>query len=317
MGQYGEAADDTEFLHTGGAELLLRTSRFRSDARRLRSAPGRRRIKGVMGPDEYHDAAEAGLERSEPEKGEGVPRALQVPFHDGVISQSEGYGKLAEFDRREYRRRYEDIWRLDRILEGEGEGDTVNRYRASKQAEVLMLGYLSSPAEPQGLFRRPGHELDEATWRLTVDRYPHRTSHGSTLSGLVHGWAPGRDRRAEAWTFCQEALSGDIAGVQGGTTGEDVHLGAMAGTLGLVRRGLPGLETRNGGLRLDPVPRPELSSYGFPLCSRGHRGIRLRLERGRVEIAVPSSESGPLGVCLPDRAARLQPGETGHLPLMG
>ncbi|MER5844079.1 MULTISPECIES: glycoside hydrolase family 65 protein [Streptomyces] len=353
--QYCEATGDAEFLHTEGAELLLQISRFWSDAAAYDPLLGRYRIKGVMGPDEYHDAypdaaepglddnaytnvtaawvlahtldvlrtlpeprrreldERTGLDRSELEKWEEVSRALHVPFHDGVISQFEGYGKLAELDWMEYRRRYEDIRRLDRILEGEG--DTVNRYRASKQADVLMLGYLFSPAELQGLFRRLGYGLDEATWRLTVDHYLHRTSHGSTLSGLVHGWVLARDRRAEAWTFCQEALRGDIADVQGGTTGEGIHLGAMAGTLDLVQRGLPGLETRDGGLRLDPVPLPELSSYGFTLRYRGHWGVRLRLESGRLEIAVPSSGPGPVDVRLPGLAARLEPGETGHLPL--
>ncbi|MEU3147838.1 MULTISPECIES: glycoside hydrolase family 65 protein [unclassified Streptomyces] len=353
--QYCEATCDTEFLHTKGAELLLQISRFWSDAAAYDPLLGRYRIKGVMGPDEYHDAypdasgpgvddnaytnvtaawvlahtldvlrdlpeprrreldEHTGLDRSELERWEEVSRALHVPFHDGVVSQFEGYGKLAELDWRDYRRRYEDIRRLDRILEAEG--DTVNRYRASKQADVLMLGYLFSPAELRGLFRRLGYGMDEATWRLTVDHYLHRTSHGSTLSGLVHGWVLARDRRAEAWTFCQEALRGDIADIQGGTTGEGIHLGAMAGTLDLVQRGLPGLETRNGDLRLDPVPLPELSSYGFTLRYRGHWGVRLRLERGRVEIAVPSSGPGPVDVRLPDRTARLQPGEAGHLPL--
>ncbi|WP_341866653.1 hypothetical protein [Streptomyces swartbergensis] len=51
-----------------------------------------------------------------------------------------------------------------------------------------------------------------------------------------------------AWTFCQEALPGDIADLQGGTNGEGVHLGTMAGTLDLVQRGITGLETRSGVL---------------------------------------------------------------------
>ncbi|MCZ9337839.1 hypothetical protein NGM37_08610, partial [Streptomyces sp. TRM76130] len=63
-----------------------------------------------------------------------------------------------------------------------------NRYQASKQADVLMLGYLFSPAELRSLFARLGHRLDDDTWHRTVDYYLARTSHGSTLSGLVHGW---------------------------------------------------------------------------------------------------------------------------------
>ncbi len=70
-------------------------------------------------------------------------RKLFVPFHDdGVISQFEGYEQLEELDWDAYRAKYGDVQRLDRILEAEG--DSVNRYKASKQADVLMLFYLLS-----------------------------------------------------------------------------------------------------------------------------------------------------------------------------
>jgi trehalose/maltose hydrolase-like predicted phosphorylase len=353
--QYCEASGDMEFLHTKGAEMLLQIARFWADKAVYDESLGRHRIKGVVGPDEYHegypDAGTPGLddnaytnvtaawvltrtlelldtlpgprrrelvERTALDGGEldvwdDVSRTLHIPFHDEVISQFEGYGKLAELDWEGYRVRYGDIRRLDRILEAEG--DTVNRYQASKQADVLMLGYLFSPAELRGLFHRLGVRLDEETWQRTVDYYLHRTSHGSTLSGLVHGWVLARARRAEAWKFCQEALQGDIADVQGGTTGEGIHLGAMAGTLDLVQRGLTGLETRGGALWLDPVPLPELSSYGFALRYQGNWGVRLRLERGKLEIAVPSSDVSPIDVRLPEGAVSVQPGQTIRLEL--
>ncbi|MFF5497377.1 glycoside hydrolase family 65 protein [Streptomyces aquilus] len=353
--QYCEASGDLEFLHTKGAETLLQIARFWADSAVYDDDLGRHRIKGVVGPDEYHEAypdagtpglddnaytnvtaawvltrtlellaalpeprrrelvERTGLDGGELELWEDVSRTLHVPFHSGVISQFEGYGDLAELDWDGYRGRYGDIRRLDRILEAEG--DSVNRYQASKQADVLMLGYLFSPAELHGLFERLGLRLDDETWRRTVDHYLRRTSHGSTLSGLVHGWVLARARRAEAWKYCQEALQGDIADIQGGTTGEGIHLGAMAGTLDLVQRGLTGLETRGGALWLDPVPLPELSSYGFNLRYQGHWGVQLHLERGRLKISVPSSDATPIDVRLPDRAVRLAPGETGQLDL--
>jgi trehalose/maltose hydrolase-like predicted phosphorylase len=353
--RYSEASGDAEFLQTKGAEMLLQIARFWADAATWDADLGRHRIKGVMGPDEYHEAypgatepglddnaytnvtaawvlartlevlrnlpeprrrelgERTGLDEGELEEWEDVSRTLYVPFHEGVISQFHGYGELAELDWAGYRARYGDIRRLDRILEAEG--DTVNRYRASKQADVLMLGYLFQPAGLKSLFARLGVHLDDEIWRRTVDHYLHRTSHGSTLSGLVHGWVLARDRRAEAWDFVQEALRGDIADVQGGTTGEGIHLGAMAGTLDLVQRGLTGLETRDGALCLDPVPLPELSSYHFSLRFHGHWGVRLRLRHGRMEITVPPSDADPIDVRLPGRAVRVEPGETVQLSL--
>ncbi|MER6025679.1 glycosyl hydrolase family 65 protein [Streptomyces sp. NPDC001851] len=351
--QYCEATGDIDFLHGEGAEMLLHIARFWADSADYDDRLGRHRIRGVVGPDEYHDAypgaaapglddnaytnvtaawvlaralelldllpeprrrelaENAGLDQDEPARWEEISRTLHVPFHDGVISQFEGYGDLAELDWHGYRSRYGDIRRLDRILEAEG--DTVNRYKASKQADVLMLGYLFSAAELRSLLGRLGHHLDERTWTATVDHYLHRTSHGSTLSGLVHGWVLARCRRAGAWEFVQEALRGDIADLQGGTTGEGIHLGAMAGTLDLVQRGLTGLETRSGALYLDPVPLPELSSYGFSVRYHGHWGVHLRLRSGLLEIAVPASDRSLIDICLGDRVVPVGPGETAQL----
>ncbi|MDN0199106.1 glycosyl hydrolase family 65 protein [Streptomyces sp. S.PNR 29] len=353
--QYCEATGDTEYLHTKGAEMLLQIARFWADGAQLDPQLGRYRIRGVVGPDEYHDsypeAARPGLddnaytnvtaawvlsraldlargmpawrreelfERIELDSGElakweDVSRRLLVPFHRGVISQFDGYGDLAELDWDAYRARYDSIRRLDRILEAEG--DTVNRYQASKQADVLMLGYLFSPTELRGLFRRLGHDLDDEVWRRTVDYYLRRTSHGSTLSGVVHAWVLARVRQAEAWQYCQEALEQDVADLQGGTTGEGVHLGAMAGTLDLVQRGLTGLETREDALRLDPVPLPALSAYGFSLRYRGHWGVGVRLQSGQLRIGIPDSEESPVRLVLTDRTVTIAPGETRTLPL--
>ncbi|MEV5976659.1 glycosyl hydrolase family 65 protein [Streptomyces sp. NPDC052114] len=355
--QYCEASGDAEFLHTKGAEMLLQIARFWADSATYDEGLGRHRIRGVVGPDEYHDAypgapapglddnaytnvtaawvlaraldvlralpeprrrelvERIGLDGGETEAWETVSRTLHVPFHSGVISQFEGYGELAELDWDAYRARYGDIRRLDRILEAEG--DTVNRYQASKQADVLMLGYLFSPAELHRLFGRLGYALDADTWRRTVDHYLCRTSHGSTLSGLVHGWVLARVRRAGAWKFVQEALEGDIADLQGGTTGEGIHLGAMAGTLDLVQRGLTGLETRGGALWFDPVPLPELSEYGFALRYRGHWGIRLRMCPGTLHISVPASDRSPIEVELPGRTVSVEPGQSCELALPG
>ncbi|WP_438295476.1 glycoside hydrolase family 65 protein [Streptomyces sp. HUAS TT7] len=353
--RYWEASGDSEFLHTKGAEMLLEIARFWADAATYDESLGRYRIRGVVGPDEYHDAypdtKEPGLDdnaytnvtaawvlaralellgslpepcrqelsertrigRDDLSRWEDISRKLYVPFHSGVISQFKGYEELAALDWERYRAKYGDIRRLDRILEAEG--DTVNRYQASKQADVLMLGYLFSPGELRALFARLGHRLDDETWSRTVDYYLHRTSHGSTLSGLVHGWVLARAKRADAWEYVQEALRGDVADLQGGTTGEGIHLGAMAGTLDLVQRGLTGLETRGGALWLDPVPLPELSEYGFTIRYRGHWGVRLHMRPGRLNVRVPDSDRAPIDIELPGRTVSVAPGESCELAL--
>ncbi len=63
------------------------------------------------------------------------------------------------------------------------------------------------------------------------------------------------------------------------------------------------------------LPLPELSEYGFDLRYRGRWGVRLRLTRGRLEIALPSSDRSAIDVWLPDRTVRVQPGESCRLGL--
>ncbi|MEC3992324.1 glycoside hydrolase family 65 protein [Actinacidiphila sp. DG2A-62] len=305
MWRYAATSGDTAFLYGEGADTILRIARFWAHRAAWDPAHGRYRITGVVGPDEYHErypgAARPGLDdnaytnvtaawvlaralelvealpaarraellgrlaldRAELARWDEVSRRLRVPRHAGVISQFDGYGELAELDWAAYRRRYGDIRRMDRVLEAEG--DDVNRYQVSKQADVLMLGYLFEPAELRGLFDRLGERLDEAVWTATVDHYLARTSHGSTLSGLVHGWVLARSRRAEAWTYLREALLGDVADLQGGTTGEGIHLGVMGGTLDLVRRGLPLPPPDHPGPPPDhPGPPPDRDRPGPP-----------------------------------------------------
>ncbi|GAA3388138.1 glycoside hydrolase family 65 protein [Streptomyces roseoviridis] len=348
--RYAQTTGDRGFLHSAGAEVLLEIARNWAGSATYDSALGRYRIRGVVGPDEYHDAypdasmpgiddnaytnattawvlargldvleelpegrraelsEQLALDDEELARWEDVSRRLYVPFHRGLVSQFEGYGDLAELDWEGYRARYGDIRRLDRILEAEG--DTVNRYQASKQADTLMLGYLFRPEELYALFARLGYPLDDEIWRATVAYHLSRTSHGSTLSSLVHGWILARQQGADAWRHCQEALLADVADVQGGTTGEGIHLGAMAGTIDLVERGITGMEAGPGELRVAPVALAELPRFAFTLCVQGHRGVRVRVLPGRLAVRVPASPGSPLTVVLPgERRVTVAPGE--------
>ena len=83
--------------------------------------------------------------------------------------------------------RYGNIQRLDLILEAEQ--DSANRYKLSKQADVLMLFYLFSAEELGALFTRLGYPFAHETMPRNVAYYAGRSSHGSTLSRVVHAWS--------------------------------------------------------------------------------------------------------------------------------
>jgi alpha,alpha-trehalase len=257
---------------------------------------------------------ELGLSRREVDRWEDISLRLFVPFHgEGLISQFEGYERLEEFDWDGYRERYGDIHRLDRILEAEG--DTPNRYKASKQADVLMLFFLLSSDELADLLERLGYPFRPEMIPRNIDYYMHRTSHGSTLSGLVHSWVLARADRPGSWELFKQALESDVADVQGGTTPEGIHLGAMAGTVDLVARGYTGIDPRGDVLWLNPSLPRELRCLTVSIRYRHHWGINVRIADGRVRLQVPPSEAPPITVGYEGELTEVGPGETFEAPL--
>lgn len=244
-----------------------------------------------------------------------ITRRMRIVFHaDGVISQFEGYEQLSELDWDHYREKYGNIARLDRILEAEG--DSPNRYKASKQADVLMLFYLFSAEELGQLFAQLGYPFDRGTIPRNIEYYLKRTSHGSTLSGVVHSWVLARSDRARSWQLFNTAIEADISDAQGGTTPEGIHLGAMAGTVDLVQRGQTGIVTRGDVLWLNPCLPDEWAAVRMRIRYRDHL---LALDIGH-ERAVVRSIGGPrlpIRIGFRDRERELRLGETVEFTLRG
>ncbi|RJQ71919.1 MAG: trehalose-phosphatase [Desulfobacteraceae bacterium] len=235
------------------------------------------------------------LHRQEFEHWEEIGRKMRVVFHaDGIISQFEGYDELKEFAWERYREKYGDIQRLDRILEAEG--DTPNRYKASKQADVLMLFYLLSAEELTEIFQRLGYPFAYDTIPKNIDYYIKRTSHGSTLSRVVHAWVLARSDRVQSWKLFYEALQSDVTDIQGGTTAEGIHLGAMAGTVDLLQRGYTGIVTREDVLWFNPCLPKELNRLRIRIRYRSHfLEVDLTTERLKVRSLRTAQEPIRIG----------------------
>jgi alpha,alpha-trehalase len=244
---------------------------------------------------------------------EDVSRKMRLVFQgDGVISQFEGYEDLAELDWEAYRARYGDISRLDRILESEN--DTPNAYKASKQADVLMLLYLLSTDELRSIFERLGYAFEPDAIPRTIDYYLRRTSHGSTLSRVVHAWVLARSDRERSWAFFEDALRSDLDDTQGGTTAEGIHLGAMAGTLDLLQRCYLGIETRDDVLWFNPLLPTEVRNLTLDLRYR-RRWMKLAVANGEFTVEVQDWGDGAARVGLGGKVIELHPGERRQLRL--
>ncbi|MBC5991345.1 glycoside hydrolase family 65 protein [Pontibacter cellulosilyticus] len=219
------------------------------------------------------------------ERWQHISQRMYVPFigESNIIAQFEGYEQLKEFPWEEYKANYGEAMRLDRILESEN--DSVNKYKASKQADVLMLFYLFSSEELLQIFQQLDYKFDPESIPDNIAYYAQRTSHGSTLSKIVHSWVLARSDRKRSWFNFEIALMSDVEDVQGGTTPEGIHLGAMAGTVDLIQRCYTGLEIRDGVLWLNPVLPDELGCLSFQLRYRSH-WLSLEFTQSKLIITI-------------------------------
>mgnify|MGYP001825921939 CR=1 FL=1 len=238
---------------------------------------------------------------------DAISRKLRIVFHgDGIISQFEGYEDLEELDWESYRKKYGNIQRLDRILESEG--DSPNRYRLSKQADVLMLFYLFSADELGSLFERLGYRLEPDSILRNIRYYAERTSDGSTLSQIVRSWVEARWDREGSWQKFLEALTADIGDIQGGTTTEGIHLGAMAGTVDMVHRCYTGFETRDGKLFFAPLLPPDVERLSVSIRYRQHR-ITVTIDEATLVLDSRPGKAAEITVSCRGDERRLGPGQ--------
>ncbi len=163
-----------------------------------------------------------------------MSRKMFVPYHDGVISQFEGYEDLEELDWEHYRTEYGNIGRMDRILRAEGRDPDA--YKVAKQADTVMLFFLFDDAELRQVIEQLGYPFGRDLVRRTVDYYDQRTSHGSTLSHVTFAGVLATFDPQSSWLRFKLALESDVSDLQGGTTKEGIHMGVMGGTLDLVQR---------------------------------------------------------------------------------
>jgi alpha,alpha-trehalase len=248
-----------------------------------------------------------GLSLDEIDGWQEIACKLRVPINaEGIIGQFDGYDELEEFDWDRYREKYDDIHRLDRILEAEG--DMLNRYKVSKQADVLMLFYLFSADELALLFEQLGYPYDHDTIPKNVEYYLARTSHGSTLSQVVHSWVLARSDRPRSWHLFQRALDSDIADIQGGTTPEGIHVGAMAGTVDLVQRCYLGIEMGANVVHFDPALPRDLRRIKVRLHYR-NQILEIDVDHDVLRIRSGSLTTTPITIAYRGHYRDLAPGD--------
>jgi len=362
ISQYHQVTGDLEFMAFYGLEMLLEIARFFASICEWNEELERYEIKGVMGPDEYHEGYpwrnEPGLDNNfytnfmaawtldetlrilemmsedvsstvrrrvylhdeEIRRWERITERMRLVFLDGpnqeargIPAQFEHWDRLEELDWQGLRARHEDIQRLDRILKAEN--DTPNRYKASKQADVLMLFYLFSREELERMFSQLGYPFDPAMIPRTIEYYLARTSHGSTLSFVVHARVLSRLDRRQSWRLFCDALKSDLEDIQGGTTAEGIHAGAMAGAVDIIQRGYMDLEMRGDVLWFNPrIPEP-MERMKTQIRFRGH-SLELEVTENLLTVTACRTAMQPIRIGYRSRVYTLQSGDSRRIKLV-
>lgn len=227
------------------------------------------------------------LDRSELTSWQEMSQKIYLPLdEDGILHQFEGAEKLKDLDWDYYRKKYGNIQRVDRILEAQG--DDVNRYKVNKQSDVLMLYYLFSEEELKTSFQWMGYPFESDWIKLNIDHHLSLSSNGSTLSRIVHAWVLSRYDLETAWRWFSHSLETDVADLQGGTSHEGIHLGAMAGTVDLVQRCFTGIKVSNDVLWINPKLPEELKEIELLIHFRG-QSFEIKISSGKVKVKVKRS----------------------------
>lgn len=331
--RYWQATADTAFLLDAGAEILLETARFWASRATL-EADGRYHIRGVMGPDEYHDGVDDnaytnGMAQWNLETGLAAAHLVRSRWPDHwhrlrdrlrlheeelnrwrdvaarialgldpaerVLEQFHGFFHLEPVNLADYEPRSAP---LDVLL---GRART-QRSQVIKQADVVMLLAL--------LWERFPPAVREASFRY----YEPRCGHGSSLDPAVHALVAAKlGDLPLAEEYLRETASIDLGNTMGNVAG-GVHLGALGGLWQAVIFGFGGLSLTAEGPSFEPRLPGSWRSLSFQLRWRGSRlGVAIR--RDPPELTVSLHEGPPVTVAAAGRRRTLVRGEAHTWPL--
>ena len=307
-----------------GLETFFQICRFWASKCHWNPSRGRFDLTKVMGPDEFHeqypgaehgglnnnaytnlmvawafskaleyyenykagslvDFEKLGFDSKEIENWKEISTKLFLDIDsDGIIAQYEGYFDLKELDWDNYKKKYGNIYRMDRILKAEGL--TPDEFKVAKQADMLMTFYNLEKKEVDSLLKGLGYTLPVDYLQKNLEYYFRRTSHGSTLSRIVHArLASIAGNKEMSWQLYAEALASDYVDIQGGTTAEGIHAGVMAGTVLIAISTFAGISLGEDKLSMHPALPLSWESLSFGLTFKGAR-IHLTITRNEVMV---------------------------------
>jgi trehalose/maltose hydrolase-like predicted phosphorylase len=306
--QYWRATGDDEFFLGAGAEILLETARFWA-SRAIAEADGKRHIRHVIGPDEYHEDVDdnaftngmarwniaRALEALEllherwPEPATGLRQKLSLGDDEladwrdaaerivsgldpatGIYEQFAGFHTLEHLDLSAYA---DTNMPIDVVIKRQ----RTQRSQVVKQADVVALLALL-PEEFPGA-------MAETNFRY----YEPKCAHGSSLSTSMHALVAARLGDAEmALRLLHKTAALDLDPDPNSAGG--VRIAGLGGMWQTVMLGFAGVDLMGDTLGIDPKLPPQWSSLSFRVCWKG-RIIEIRIAGRAVHATLAKGEA--------------------------
>jgi trehalose/maltose hydrolase-like predicted phosphorylase len=323
--QYWRATGDDEFFLAAGAEILLETARFWA-SRAVAEADGKRHIRHVIGPDEYHEDVDDNaftnvmarwnlrraldtidlLSARWPDRGAALRNALALGDDEladwrdaiariaigfdpatGIFEQFTGFHALEPLDLTAYAER---VVPIDVVIGRE----RTQRSQVIKQADVVALMALL-PEEFPGT-------IAEANFR----HYEPRCAHGSSLSAGMHALVAARLGDASmALHYLREAAATDLDLDPNSAGG--VRIAGLGALWQAIIRGFAGLDLTGDTLAIDPKLPPQWRSLSFRVCWKG-RCVSIGIAGRSVHATLVKGEAMEVRIAAATRT--LTPGGT-------
>ncbi len=235
------------------------------------------------------------LQNDELQTWKNISENLNIPVSkEGIIEQFEGYFELKELDWDAYRKKYPNIYRLDRILKAEGK--SPDDYKLAKQADTLMTFYNLDEADVSDILNNSEHKIPPDYLKKNYGYYAKRTSHGSTLSRVVHSYLANLFGYKElGGKLYFEALESDFTDIQGGTTAEGIHAGVMGGTVLMAITSFAGINFKKKILKINPRLPKTWNALKFNFTFKKNRYF-IHLTHTQLKIEINSENYDPVKI---------------------
>ena len=305
--QYWRATGDDDFFLQAGAEILLETARFWA-SRAVAETDGKRHIRHVIGPDEYHEDVDDNAFTNVMARW-NIARALEamdvLRAWPGRIAELRQKLALGEDELADWRdaisrmvtgfdpasglyEQFAGFHALEPLDLGDYAGiaapidvvigrERTRRSQVVKQADVVALIALL-PGEFPG------------TMAVTNFRhYEPRCAHGSSLSAAMHARVAARLGYAElALRYFRETAALDLDPDPNSAGG--VRMAALGGLWQTVMFGFAGLDLMSDALGISPKLPPQWRSLTFRVCWKG-RIVAISIAGGSVQATLVEGEA--------------------------